>query len=137
MKNQLTLPQQQVLEILKLEDRAMTAYALLEKVKHLGFHAPTQVYRVLKKLMDYGVILRLDSLNMYVACELTAKSQYQLVTICTVCQKAKVVETPQLAQFIQQSIYYQNFNSKQHHLELLGQCDVCCSKHQDISLTTK
>ncbi len=124
--------QQQILDILIKENKALSAYALLEKAKPFGFHAPMQVYRTLKKLADYGLILKLDCLNMYFAYE--SKHQYQLVTICTECQKTQVVDIPQLCHIIEQSIHPQNFSSKYQHLELLGQCALCRSEHKQIQL---
>ena len=124
--------QQQILDILIAENKALSAYALLEKAKPFGFHSPMQVYRILKKLADYGLILKLDSLNMYLANESKQQHQYQLVTICTECQKTQVFDIPQLDHIIEQSIHPQNFSSKYQHLELLGQCALCCSEHKDI-----
>ena len=42
--------QQRVLTILQNEQKAISAYALLEKVKPYGLQSPVQIYRILKKL---------------------------------------------------------------------------------------
>ena len=44
----LTIAQQNILDILKTENKAMSAYELLEKAKPYGFQAPIQIYRILK-----------------------------------------------------------------------------------------
>ncbi|MGQ1309238.1 Fur family transcriptional regulator [Acinetobacter baumannii] len=134
-KLKLSVTQQRVLSILQNEQKAMSAYALLEKAKPLGLHSPVQIYRILKKLLGCGLILKLDSLNKYLAYELKNKQTYFLVTICTECQAIEIVDSPQFAQVIEQSIFRQNFNSRHHYLELVGQCALCFSKHNSPLLT--
>ena len=46
----------------------MTAYEILDALRAEGFRAPLQVYRALDKLVDLGVVHRLESLNSFVAC---------------------------------------------------------------------
>ena len=128
----LSSAQQTILKILQTENKAMSAYALLDQAKPFGFHAPMQIYRILKKLMDYGLIVKIDALNMYLAHECHHRQPtYQLLTICTECQKVQWVDLPQLGPVIEQSIQPQHFNAKQQHLELLGQCALCCSRRKD------
>lgn len=130
-KTQLSSAQQTILQILQTENKAMSAYTLLDMAKPFGFHAPMQIYRILNRLMDYGLVVKLDTLNMYLAHECQHQHAYQLLTICTECQKVQCVDLPQLGQVIEQSIHPQHFNSKHQHLELLGQCALCCSQHKD------
>jgi Fur family zinc uptake transcriptional regulator len=133
----LSAVQQNVLTILQNEQKAMSAYALLEKGKSFGLQSPIQIYRILKKLSRYGLILKLDTLNKYLAYELKNKQTYLLVTICTECQAVQIVDTPQFTHAIEQSIFPQKFNSKHHYLELVGQCALCFSKHNSTLLTLK
>lgn len=46
----------------------LTAYAILDLLRDSGFRAPLQVYRALDKLVEYGMVHRLESLNAFVAC---------------------------------------------------------------------
>ena len=120
--------QQRVLTILQNEQKAISAYALLEKVKPYGLQSPVQIYRILKKLSGYGLILRLATLNKYLAYELKNKQNYLLITICTECQTVQIIDSPQFTQVIEQSLVHQDFSPKHHCLELLGQCALCFSK---------
>ena len=124
----LSVVQQRVLTILQNEQKAMSAYALLEKAKSFGLQSPVQIYRILKKLSDSGLILRLNTLNKYLAYELKNKQNYLLVTICTECQTVQILDSPQFTQVIEQSLVHQDFSPKHHCLELLGQCALCFSK---------
>lgn len=134
-KLKLNTVEQKVLTILQNEKKAISAYTLLERAKPLGLQSPVQIYRILKKLLGYGLILKLDTLNKYLACELENNKTYLLVTICTECQTIQIVDSPQITNAIKQSICSQNFNSKYHYLELVGQCALCISKHNSQSLT--
>lgn len=65
---QLTANQQSVLTTLQQAGTPLSAYALLGRLRDVGFKAPIQVYRVLNKLAKQGLIHRLESLNAYVPC---------------------------------------------------------------------
>ena len=92
----LTIAQQNILAILKAENKAMSAYELLEKAKPYGFQAPIQIYRILKKLTDQCLIVKLNTLNMYVLNQAELTASYQLFTVCTECQKVQTLAIPQL-----------------------------------------
>jgi Fur family zinc uptake transcriptional regulator len=65
---ELTKHQTLVLEALSREEGPASAYALLEQLRSEGLRAPPQVYRALEKLLEYGLVHRLESLNSFVAC---------------------------------------------------------------------
>lgn len=65
---ELTKNQRLVLDALSREDGPLSAYSLLDQLREHGFRAPLQVYRALEKLIDYGLVHRLESLNSFVAC---------------------------------------------------------------------
>lgn len=48
--------------------RALSAYALLHRLRAVNFLAPTQVHRALERLSQHGLVHRLESLNAYVSC---------------------------------------------------------------------
>ncbi|ENU30046.1 hypothetical protein F991_02533 [Acinetobacter sp. CIP-A165] len=126
----LTIAQQNILAILKAENKAMSAYELLEKAKPYGFQAPIQIYRILKKLTDQCLIVKLNTLNMYVLNQAELTASYQLFTVCTECQKVQTLAIPQLKNCVESSIKAKRFNPKYPYLEVLGQCFSCISKHE-------
>ncbi|WP_213071149.1 transcriptional repressor [Acinetobacter sp. 2JN-4] len=126
----LTIAQQNILAILKAENKAMSAYELLEKAKPYGFQAPIQIYRILKKLTDQCLIVKLNTLNMYVLNRAELTASYQLFTVCTECQKVQTLAIPQLKNCVESSIKAKRFNPKYPYLEVLGQCFSCISKHE-------
>ncbi|WP_130803767.1 Fur family transcriptional regulator [Acinetobacter ihumii] len=136
-KLKLSLAQQQILDILKMQNKALSAYFILDQAKPLGLNAPIQIYRILKKLTDYGLILKLNSLNLYVAHELKPGQNYPLITICTQCQSVDVIDTPQLGSIMQQALSRKQFNASSHYVELLGQCASCNCKDSSSSFISK
>ncbi len=64
----LTKNQTLVLDALTRVEGPASAYLLLDRLREHGFRAPLQVYRALEKLIEYGLVHRLESLNSFVAC---------------------------------------------------------------------
>jgi Fur family zinc uptake transcriptional regulator len=65
---QLTRNQSLVLDVLRKAAAPRSAYDVLDDLRSEGFRAPLQVYRALEKLMEFGLVHRLESLNAFVAC---------------------------------------------------------------------
>lgn len=66
--HELTKNQALVLSALTSAEGPASAYSLLDQLRAAGFRAPLQVYRALDKLIEYGLVHRLESLNSFVAC---------------------------------------------------------------------
>lgn len=64
----LTKNQTLVLNALTRVEGPASAYTLLDQLREHGFRAPLQVYRALEKLIDMGLVHRLECLNSFVAC---------------------------------------------------------------------
>ena len=64
----LTKNQSLVLDALTAADGPLSAYEILDALRDSGFRAPPQVYRALDKLIDLGLVHRIESLSAFVAC---------------------------------------------------------------------
>src|SRR3546814_12109589 len=64
----MTHNQSLVLEVLRTEGRAMTAYQILDVLRDHGLRAPVQVYRALESLLEREEAHRIESLTAFVAC---------------------------------------------------------------------
>jgi Fur family zinc uptake transcriptional regulator len=64
----LTKNQSLVMGALTNSDGPLSAYTILDQLRDHGFRAPLQVYRALDKLVEFGLVHRLESLNAFVAC---------------------------------------------------------------------
>ncbi len=66
--DKLTRNQSLVLDTLARADGPLSAYTILDRLREEGFRAPLQVYRALDKLLGFGLVHRLETLNAFVAC---------------------------------------------------------------------
>ena len=64
----LTRNQSLVFNALTRAPGPLSAYSLLDQLRDKGLRAPLQVYRALDKLVAFGMVHRLESLNAFVAC---------------------------------------------------------------------
>lgn len=74
--HELTKNQTLVLNALTSTEGPASAYSLLDQLRGDGFRAPLQVYRALEKLIEYGLVHRLESLNSFVACAHTRENPH-------------------------------------------------------------
>ena len=84
---ELTKNQALVLSTLAKTDGPLSAYALLDQLREHGFRAPLQVYRALDKLVEFGLVHRLESINSFVACAHPHDHSHGLIAfaICEDC----------------------------------------------------
>ena len=80
----LTKNQALVMRTLSKAAGPLSAYTILDKLRDDGFRAPPQVYRALDKLLDYGMVHRLESMNAFVACR-HPEGETQAMVAFTIC----------------------------------------------------
>ena len=66
---ELTKNQGLVYDALSHAHGPLSAYAILDDLREHGIRAPLQIYRALDKLLELGLVHRLESLNSFVACQ--------------------------------------------------------------------
>src|SRR3546814_19608087 len=82
----MTHNQSLVLEVLRTEGRAMTAYQILDVLRDHGLRAPVQVYRALESLLEREEAHRIESLNAFVACRHRHHGDLGGFAICDDCR---------------------------------------------------
>ena len=89
----LTKNQSLVLEVLESHKTPLSAYSILEQLTEAGLRAPPQVYRALDKLIDHGLIHKLESINSYVACQHRHCGSHQVTSfaICDSCDRVSEI----------------------------------------------
>ena len=92
--HELTKHQSLVLNALAREEAPASAYTLLDQLRGEGLRAPQQIYRALDKLIEYGLVHRVESLNSYVACAHPHDHQHGLVVFAICDQCGHVNEFP-------------------------------------------
>ncbi|NQY81981.1 MAG: transcriptional repressor [Alphaproteobacteria bacterium] len=100
---------------LKNANAPLSAYQILKKVNGKGISAPQQVYRALERLIEIGVVHRLESVSRYVACTQKAPHPYQdsLFAICNHCGRAFEFKAKKALKQIHNKAFEQDFTTGQ------------------------
>lgn len=125
----LTKNQALVFGVLEDAEGPLSAYTILDRVREDGIRAPQQVYRALDKLLAYGLIHRLESINAFVACSHPAHETHSMITfaICDACGAVSEFSDPKLAQRLQGWAGGSGFRITKSTIEVRGLCRACAA----------
>ncbi len=123
----LTKNQALVFGALKGTEGPLTAYAILDQLRSDGFRAPLQVYRALDKLVDFGMVHRLESLNAFVACRHPGCSSHESAAfaICETCGQVEEFSPDEAISLLKKWATDRRFKLAKTTVELRGLCDTC------------
>ncbi|WP_422375883.1 Fur family transcriptional regulator [Roseibium sp.] len=124
---ELTKNQALVFGSLSEADGPLTAYAILDLLRDSGFRAPLQVYRALDKLVDYGLVHRLESLNAFVACSHKGCGGHGAAAfaICDTCGLVSEFTPEKAIELLKGWTQEQGFQLTRTTIELRGKCSRC------------
>jgi Fur family zinc uptake transcriptional regulator len=126
---QLTKNQTLVFDVLTKAEAPLSAYTILDKLRDNGFRAPLQVYRALEKLLEYGVVHRLDSINSFVACAHPDEDchNHGLVAfaICEGCGQVIEFHDHEVDHRLMDWLKLQKFKLEKATIEIRGHCATC------------
>jgi Fur family transcriptional regulator, zinc uptake regulator len=108
-------------------DVPLSAYTILDGLRREGFRAPLQVYRALEKLLELGMVHRLESLNAFVACQQNNCASHSIVAfaICDTCGKVAEIADETLPVHLDNLAKNHHFGLKKSTVELRGICENC------------
>jgi Fur family transcriptional regulator, zinc uptake regulator len=123
----LTKNQDLVLAALNKSASPMSAYSLLDSLRGDGFRAPLQVYRALEKLIEHGLVHRLESLSAFVACQHKGCDfdGGAVFAICETCGRVDEMQDSEVSTAIQHFSERGAFRVKHSVVELRGTCAQC------------
>jgi Fur family transcriptional regulator, zinc uptake regulator len=123
----LTKNQTLVMGTLAASSGPMSAYTILDELRGEGFRAPLQVYRALGKLVEFGLVHRLESLNSFVACRHPDCDEHQTMAfmICDGCGQVNEITDASLARRLQSLAKDSGFALSKTTIELRGLCETC------------
>ncbi len=123
----LTKNQALVMGALTRSDSPLSAYTILDQLRDDGFRAPLQVYRALDKLVEFGMVHRLESLNAFVACRHPRCDDHETVVfmICETCSRVQELSDDVLANRVAFLADEARFALKNTTVELRGICRSC------------
>lgn len=133
-RSELTRNQKLVHGALSQADGPLSAYTILDRLRGEGFRAPLQVYRALDKLVEFGMVHKLESLNAFVACQHPECQSHETVlfTICESCGSVSEVADAKLSRQLQAFAQHDGFAMRKSTVELRGTC-VDCRQDQSRS----
>ncbi len=108
----------------------LTAYAILDLLRENGFRAPLQVYRALDKLVEYGMVHRLESLNAFVACSHKGCAEHGTAAfaICEICGDVSEFTPDEVIKLLKEWTQAEGFTLARTTIELRGTCRDCISQ---------
>jgi len=123
----LTRNQALVFHALTNAAQPLSAYTILDHVRPEGVRAPLQVYRALEKLIELGVVHRIDSLNAFMACRQPDCASHACLafTICEKCGMVSEVAGHKLDHEIGLTARRAGFALSGSTVELRGICEPC------------
>lgn len=123
----LTKNQALVFGALSRADGPLSAYTILDQLRDDGFRAPLQVYRALDKLVEIGIVHRLESLNAFVACSHPGCDSHETIafTICETCGKVDEISDDGLEARLRDLARHDRFTVRKAVVELRGVCSAC------------
>lgn len=123
----LTKNQSLVMNVLSNAGGPLSAYTILDELREEGFRAPPQVYRALDKLVELGLIHRLESLNAFVACRHPGCDDHNTIAfmICETCGKVSEITDEPLSGRLWDLASGAQFALKRTIIELRGTCLTC------------
>ncbi len=123
----LTRHQSLVLGALSREDGPASAYTLLAQLQAEGLRAPQQVYRALDKLIEYGLVHRVETMNSFVACAHPHEHAHGLVVfaICDQCGNVDEFADSAIERRLKGWSKDEGFQMSAATVELHGKCARC------------
>ena len=129
----LTKNQSLVMKALSNAHQPLSAYMILDKLRDDGFRAPLQVYRALEKLVEFGLVHRLESLNAFVACTHTQAeccSQHHgsvAFAICESCGQVTEFHDHEIDHRLERWVKDSKFKAEKTTIEIRGLCAACAA----------
>jgi Fur family zinc uptake transcriptional regulator len=127
VSEKLTKNQKLVYDALADAEGPMSAYTILDRLRDEGFRAPLQVYRALDKLLTFGLVHRLESLNAFVACCQPHCHTHDMIAfaICETCGQVDEFSDPVLEERLGGWAKAHQFSPAKTIVELRGLCRQC------------
>lgn len=127
--HELTKNQTLVFNTLSRAEGPLSAYTILDQLRGDGFRAPLQVYRALEKLLDYGMVHRLESINAFVACAHPHNHSHNhgviAFAICEKCGQVSEFSDDVITQRVREWTTQNSFKQTKTTIEIRGVCAAC------------
>ena len=121
----LTKNQKIVFNLLQNSGEPLKAYTILESLKREGLKSPLQVYRALDKLVELGIIHKIESQNSFIACSNSNCASNTAFTICRKCGDVKEIKNNHLFEQVSDLGKKNRLKVQRFNLEFYVDCNGC------------
>ncbi len=121
----LTKNQKIVFNLLQNSGEPLKAYTILENLKREGLRSPLQVYRALDKLVELGIIHKIESQNSFIACSNSNCASNTAFTICRKCGDVKEIKNNHLFEQVSDLGKKNRLKVQRFNLEFYVDCNGC------------
>ncbi len=122
---QLTPKLQSVYDCIKNATTPPGAYDLLDQLRSQGFRAPSQMYRALHRLLELGLIHKVESLNAFIACHQNHQFGSSILAVCDSCGSVEELSSVEFVEQIKVLGTRYEFKARELAVEIKGQCSGC------------
>ena len=125
----LTRNQALVLSTLEKAGQPQSAYTILDRLRDEGLRAPLQVYRALEKLLELGLVHRLESINSFVACSHPHAHAHgsAAFAICERCGRVDEFSDQTVQARLADWSTEHGFHPRRPTVEIRGECAACAA----------
>lgn len=125
----LTKNQKVVYQALQNADRPISAYEIIEQkgVREQGLTAPVTIYRALDKLVEAGLVHRIETLNAFVACDHGPHEEAVAFMICDGCRSTVELPAEDCSTLLSGRAASSGFDVDSVKIEVSGRCRRCQS----------
>jgi Fur family zinc uptake transcriptional regulator len=125
MKMMLNDTDRRVVRHLKGRTKPLSAYDIKNA---LQIRYPPTVYRALDKLLQLGLVHRIESANAFVACVKSEHSHSPGFIVCAECGATQEFAVEALLPILQSEAAERHFSMEKTTIELVGRCSNCVRK---------
>lgn len=125
----LTPQRAEILRLVAIQERAISAYELLDLLRINEPHAkPPTVYRALNFWLEQGFIHKIESINSYIVCHYIEHNCHtSALFICDQCGQVEEHHTTGIENILQSLANSSHFTLKHCVVETHG---ICCNCHK-------
>ena len=117
---------ERVLRALRQATKPMTAYEILGALRPFGISSPPTVYRALNRLLEAGLVHRLELIHAYVTCAIKSHQHGATIfAICRDCGSVDELDEAELVARLRGQATAHGFRPDETVVEMRGQCAAC------------
>ena len=121
--------QSRIRALLAATPKPLSAYDVIDALRGEARLAPPTVYRALQKLIDVGLVHRLETQNAYVACrhaeDACGHSHRAGFMICRLCGETQEFGDAEIEALLAKTAARSGFAAERVSVEIQGRCADC------------